>query len=87
MNDLLKLLEERRSGRGPFDKSRAIAKGDLLQILEAARWSPTAHNMSMPYPWVRCGVVEFTHRNHFGNPSLDQSHRQLDRPAAESMRT
>jgi nitroreductase len=45
MNDLLKLIDGRHSMRGPFDQSRAIAKGDLLQILEAARWSPTAHNM------------------------------------------
>ncbi len=45
MNELLKLMEERHSVRVPFDESRAIANGDLLQILEAARWSPTAHNM------------------------------------------
>ncbi len=44
MNDLLKLIEERHSARVPF-VSRPIARGDLLQILEAARWSPTAHNM------------------------------------------
>jgi nitroreductase len=44
MSDLLKLIEDRHSMRGPFDRSRAIAKGDLLQILEPARWSPTAHN-------------------------------------------
>jgi nitroreductase len=45
MNDLLKLIGDRHSIRVPFDQSRAIAKEDLLQILEAARWSPTAHNM------------------------------------------
>jgi nitroreductase len=45
MNDLLKLIEERHSARVPFDQSRPIGRGDLLQILEAARWSPTAHNM------------------------------------------
>jgi nitroreductase len=44
MNDLLKLIEERHSMRVPF-MSCAIAQEDLLQILEAARWSPTAHNM------------------------------------------
>ena len=42
--------------------------------------------ISMPYPRVRRGVAEFTHRNHFGNASLDQSHRRLDLPAAGSMR-
>ncbi|MGB8386798.1 nitroreductase family protein [Mycobacterium sp.] len=45
MNELLKLIEERHSARFPFDCSRVIAQEDLLQILEAARWSPTAHNM------------------------------------------
>ncbi|SRR6266487_1726236 len=45
MNEMLKLIEERHSVRVPFDQSRPIAKGDLLQILEAARWAPTAHNM------------------------------------------
>ncbi|HUH70407.1 MAG TPA: nitroreductase family protein [Mycobacterium sp.] len=42
---MLKVIEERHSVRVPFDQTRAIAQGDLLQILEAARWSPTAHNM------------------------------------------
>lgn len=45
MTDLLNVIEERHSERVPFDRSRAIAKEDLLQILQAARWSPTAHNM------------------------------------------
>ena len=45
MNQLLKLIEDRQSTRGPFDQSRAITTGNVLQILEAARWSPTAHNM------------------------------------------
>jgi len=44
MNDLLKLIEERHSARVPF-AFRPIARDDVLQILEAARWSPTAHNM------------------------------------------
>src|SRR6201993_5558516 len=42
--------------------------------------------ISMPYPRVRRGVAGVTHRNHFGNASLDQSHRRLDLPAAGSMR-
>jgi len=45
MNDLLELIEERHSARVPFDENRAIATEELQQILEAARWSPTAHNM------------------------------------------
>ena len=45
MNEMLKLIEERHSSRVPFDRERPIAMGDLRQILEAARWAPTAHNM------------------------------------------
>ena len=45
MNEILKLIEERHSTRVPFDRERPITKRDLRQILEAARWAPTAHNM------------------------------------------
>jgi len=45
MNEILKLIEERHSSRVPFDRERPIAMADLRQILEAARWAPTAHNM------------------------------------------
>jgi len=45
MKELLKLMQERKSSRTPLDTNRPIAKEDLLQILEAARWAPTAHNM------------------------------------------
>jgi nitroreductase len=45
MKELLKLIQERQSSRMPFDTKRPIAKQDLLQILEAGRWTPTAHNM------------------------------------------
>ncbi len=45
MTDLLKLIQERQSARRPFDAERPIPKPDLEQILEAARWTPTAHNM------------------------------------------
>lgn len=45
MSEILKIIEERHSSRFPFDRSRPIAKEDLLKILEAARLSPTAHNM------------------------------------------
>jgi nitroreductase len=43
--EILKLIQERRSARGAFDPGQPVAKGDLMQILEAGRWSPTAHNM------------------------------------------
>jgi nitroreductase len=45
MEELLKIIQERQSLRMPFDTKRPIAKQDLLQILEAGRWTPTAHNM------------------------------------------
>jgi nitroreductase len=45
MQDVLKIIQERQSTRAPFDPKRSVAKKDLEQILEAARWSPTPHNM------------------------------------------
>jgi len=45
MSGILTIIEERQSARGPFDPKRSIAEHDLGQILEAARWAPTAHNM------------------------------------------
>ncbi|MGD0005370.1 MAG: nitroreductase family protein [Anaerolineaceae bacterium] len=45
MQDILKVIQERRSVRMPFDPQRPIARQDLVQILEAGRWAPTAHNM------------------------------------------
>ena len=45
MEEILKLMEERQSSRGPFDSKRPIAREDLKRILEAGRWAPTAHNM------------------------------------------
>jgi nitroreductase len=45
MHDILKLIQERRSLRLPFDPQHRIAPGDLRRILEAGRWAPTAHNM------------------------------------------
>ena len=45
MSGISTLIQERRSVRGPFDPERPVSMSDLQQILEAARWSPTAHNM------------------------------------------
>ena len=45
MQEVLELIQERKSARNVFDPNRPVAKQDLRQILEAARWSPTAHNM------------------------------------------
>jgi len=45
MQDILKVIQERHSTRMPYDPQRPISRADLTQILEAARWAPTAHNM------------------------------------------
>ena len=45
MNEFLKIIQERHSARVAFDPNHQIAKRNLEQILEAARWTPTAHNM------------------------------------------
>jgi nitroreductase len=45
MKELLKIINERRSSRMPFDMGKEVPEKDLLQVLEAARWTPTAHNM------------------------------------------
>lgn len=42
---VLKTITERHSSRGPFDPNRPVARADLLKVLEAAKWTPTAHNM------------------------------------------
>jgi nitroreductase len=43
--ELLKIIQERQSARVPFDSKHQIEEHDLLKILEAGRWSPSAHNM------------------------------------------
>jgi len=43
--DVLKIIQQRRSLRIPFDPNRQVSKEDLRKILEAGRWAPTAHNM------------------------------------------
>ena len=45
MADILKIIQQRRSSRVPFNPNRSVSKENLRQILEAARWAPTAHNM------------------------------------------
>jgi nitroreductase len=45
VQEILKLIRERQSTRALFDSERPVAKRNLRQILEAARWSPTPHNM------------------------------------------
>jgi nitroreductase len=45
MSEILKIIQERHSSRASFDREHQPTKQHLLQILEAARWAPTAHNM------------------------------------------
>jgi nitroreductase len=45
MSEIVELMKRRRSLRMPFDPERPIAKEQLADILEAARWVPSAHNM------------------------------------------
>ena len=45
MNEILKSIHERQSSRVPFDSNRPIPREILKQVLEAARWAPTGHNM------------------------------------------
>ena len=45
MSETLKIIQERQSARVPFDQTRPISRENLEKILEAAKWTPTAHNM------------------------------------------
>ena len=45
MSELLKIIQQRHSSRVPFDPNHPIPKAHLKLILEAAKWTPTAHNM------------------------------------------
>ena len=44
-HEIQSVIRERQSLRIPFDAGRPIDPEHLEQILEAARWAPTAHNM------------------------------------------
>jgi nitroreductase len=43
--DIMSIVRYRRSNRTPYDPTHRISKKDLDKIIEAARWSPTPHNM------------------------------------------
>ncbi len=45
MKELFRLIKKRQSSRTPFDPDRPVEQKDLMQILEAGSWAPTAHNM------------------------------------------
>ena len=45
MSSILELIKQRQSARATFDPQRPVGNDDLAEIVEAARWAPTAHNM------------------------------------------
>jgi len=45
VQELLQLIQERKSTRTAFDENRSIDPDILHTLLEAATWAPTAHNM------------------------------------------
>ncbi len=44
-DDVLQLIRSRKSTRAPFDRSLPVTDEELKRILEAGRWTPTAHNI------------------------------------------
>lgn len=72
MKELLRLIKTRQSSRTPFDPDRPIDNKDLMQILEAGTWAPTAHNMQN----FEALVVDDQH--------LLKQIRELDFPASET---
>ena len=42
---ILRLIRQRQSTRVRFDPKKTVSNKHLEQIVEAARWAPTAHNM------------------------------------------
>ena len=45
MPQILKIIRDRHSTRGPFDPARPVTHSQLKLILEAAQWAPTPNNM------------------------------------------
>ncbi len=45
MSEVLKNIKTRQSSRVPFNSDKPVSKEVVKQILEAAKWTPTAHNM------------------------------------------
>jgi nitroreductase len=72
MPDILDLIKERTSSRVAFDPGRPVAKDDLLRVLEAARWTPTAHNMQN----FEIVVVD--------DPTLLDTLARVERPVSEA---
>jgi nitroreductase len=42
---ILKIIQQRQSTKAPFDPRRKVKRKEVLELIEGARWAPTAHNM------------------------------------------
>ena len=71
MGDILERIRNRRSCRAPFE-TRPVPREELLSVLEAARWSPSAHNMQN---W-EIVVVD--------DPAVLEALEKADRPVSET---
>jgi nitroreductase len=72
MTDILDIIRNRKSWRVAFDPDRPVVKGDLDRVLEAARWTPSAHNMQN---W-RIVVVD--------DPAVLEALGRAERPISEA---
>jgi nitroreductase len=45
MDNILKIIEDRKSTRALFNPKKQVSSDDIKKIIEAAKWAPTAHNM------------------------------------------
>lgn len=45
MDSIIEVIRRRHSCRVAFDPQRPVPRGALSEVLEAARWAPTPHNM------------------------------------------
>lgn len=81
MSEILKIIRERHSTRTAFDPQRPVQKEHLLQILEAGRWAPTAHNMQnfdivvVDEPKLLAAIGEIKYR--ISKTFLRENYRQL----------
>jgi nitroreductase len=71
MPDILEPIQNRKSWRVAFHAGRPVPKEDLARVLEAARWTPTAHNMQN----FEIVVVD--------DPSLLDALANVERPTSE----
>ena len=80
MNELMKVIKDRRSVRVAFDVNHSISKDNIEMILEAARWTPTPHNMQNfgivvvddPIVLKRLGDIESSVTETFLRENLEQ---------------